>query len=319
MNLNFLFHNSENLFLLSDQQLTPEHLLLDEGLWQRLSTSVYNNKSLFKLQVLSQMIKSKNPDLILLCEVGGLESLENFNRLFLDQAYSCALIEGNSDRNIDVGFLIKKNLNFYFNLESNKNRPINYHYPQASELMASTGVSLKFSRDVCELSCFTKDKDHPFLMVLLTHLKSRLDKDGLDPEGFERREAELKTLVEIYLEIEAKYPKVPKLVAGDFNGNAGVFQTDPEFKSLYEKTELLDVCELAQKPREQRSTFFQLGKPAGKQIDFCFLSPQLQPFLKTSSVEIIQFLDPYGLAWDKNRLPSDHNPIYFELENLPLG
>ncbi len=116
INLNCLLLNAENLFLLSDQELKAEHLKLDPIRWRSLSTSIYENKPLDKLNQLTLVIKKSNPDVIMLCEVGGIESLTNFNRLFLNNAYSPVLIEGNSDRNIDVGYLIKKDLGFFFDL-----------------------------------------------------------------------------------------------------------------------------------------------------------------------------------------------------------
>lgn len=334
--LKIMLLNAENLFLLSDQPLGPEHLKLDQAQWSRLSTSVYENKPLEKAKSLARILKAENPDLVLLCEVGGLESLQNFNRLFLGDQYSPALIEGNSDRNIDVGFLIRKNIGFYFDIISNKNRPINYLYPHERQ-STDTGYPLKkaiagshrFSRDVAELHCFQNNREKPFLIVLLTHLKSRLDPDGIDPNGFERRKAELQTLIEIYKELETKFQsKVPILVAGDFNGNATPVQTDPEFQDLYQSTGLKDVCDLANLSAEDRATYYQVGrssKSEGKQLDYCFLSPLLAAHLTPLSTHVYRYQDRLGQALNppstleaKMALPSDHYPLVFSLKDLPL-
>ena len=112
LSLKFCLLNAENLFLLFDQPLPKNYVKLEENQWQKLSTSVYENKSLFKTIHLANTLKNTNSDIIMLCEVGGLESLKNFNLLFLNNEYSPILIEGNSDRNIDVGFLIKKRAHF---------------------------------------------------------------------------------------------------------------------------------------------------------------------------------------------------------------
>jgi len=334
--LKVLLLNAENLFLLSDQPITNDHLKLDQVQWNKLSTSVYENKPLEKAKALGRIVLNENPDLILLCEVGGLESLQNFNRLFLKDQYSPALIEGNSDRNIDVGFLIRKNIGFYFDIITNKNRPINYLYPHERQsihtgypIKRATAGSHRFSRDVAELHLFQKDREKPFLIFLLTHLKSRLDPEGIDPNGFERRQAELHTLLDIYNELETKFQgQVPIAVAGDLNGNASRFETDIEFQDIYKTTQLKDVCELAQIAQDKSSTFYQVGrasKAEGRQLDYCFLSPKLATFLDPSSVQIYRYKDHLGQAFDppstleaKLNLPSDHYPVVFNLKNIPL-
>ena len=271
-----------------------------------------------------------------MAEVGGLESLSNFNRLFLQEKYSPVLVEGNSNRNIDVGYLVRKNMGFYFDLVSNKNRPIQFLYPHERDLVASgrgeqfkIPASHKFSRDVAELHLFTRDREKPFMVLLLTHLKSRLDPEGIDPNGLERRQAELQALISIYNEAETRTRgKIPLLVAGDFNGNASKKNTDPEFKTLYEKTQLLDVCELANLSQEERATYYQVGRHShveGRQIDYCFLSPAASPLLETESVKIFRYKDHLGQIMDppttldaKALLPSDHYPLIFSLKNVPV-
>lgn len=330
--------NAENLFLLSDQKLSEEHLKFDQAQWNKLSTSIYENKPLEKLKALGRIIADESPDLILLCEVGGHESLHNFNQLFLKDQYSPALIEGNSNRNIDVGFLVRKNLPFYFDIGTNKNRLINYLYPHERQSI-ETGYSLKsgkssgshkFSRDVGELHFFLKERDKPFLVFLLTHLKSRLDPEGIDPQGFERRAAELKTLLEIYQELETRFQgQVPIAVGGDFNGNASRINTDKEFAELYSSSQLREVCEIAALPADQAVTFYQVGrssKTEGKQLDYCFLSPRLAPYLDPASVRVFRYQGHLGLPLDppttleaKGALPSDHYPLIFTLRNIPLA
>lgn len=336
-NLKFCLLNAENLFLLFDAPPTAETLKLNERQWQGQSTSVYENKSLKKCEDIAKALIEINADIIMLCEVGGFESLKNFNHLFMNDTYSPCLIEGNSDRNIDVGFLIRKGLPFYFDVLSNKARPINYLYPHERLSLANgypvkggkVTSSHKFSRDVVELRLFTKDKEKPFFITLLTHLKSRLDPERIDPNGFERRQAELLTLLEIYRELEEKNPQTPIIVAGDFNGNAGKVNTDEEFKEIYATTELKDVFEVAGLTPEQRATFYQVKSSArteGRQIDFVFLSPITQSLLKPQSAKAFRYRDEFGSERSvpqtmeaKGRIPSDHYPIVFEIENIKLG
>lgn len=137
------------------------------------------------------------------------------------------------------------------------------------------------------------------------------------------------SLIEIYKELEAKHQmQVPICVAGDFNGNASAFNTDPEFESLHKSTDLKEVCELAQIPNEESATFYQVGRSSraeGKQLDYCFLSPNLRPYLDPKSVQIYRYKDHLGSPLNppttldaKFNLPSDHYPVIFTLQNLPL-
>lgn len=333
MNLKLCLINAENLFLLFDHDISSDALKLSEAQWQKLSTSVYENKPLRKCLELAKALNEINADIIMFCEVGGLESLKNFNSLFLNSEYSPALIEGNSDRNIDVGFLVRKNLPFYFDIHTNKNRPINYLYPHERQSLdngyqvksGKITSSHKLSRDCAELHLFTNDISNPFCVLLLTHLKSRLDPERIDPNGFERRQAELQAVVEIFMELKQKHPSIPILLCGDFNGNAARQHTDEEFKPLYELTELEDVLELQQIPLDERATFYQVRsgtRTDGKQIDFCFMEKSYKQLL-TSPVQVYRYKDQLGFAHsiptsidEKLLLPSDHYPIVVTLQNL---
>lgn len=324
--------NAENLFLLFDQPIPPHFQKLSEPQWQKLSSSVYENKPLNKCIEIAQLIKENDPDILMLCEVGGLESLKNFNELFLNSAYSVAVVEGNSDRNIDVGFLLKKTESFYFDLASNKNRPLNFLYPHENQSVKTgypvKGVTHFFSRDCVELRLFKTDRQRPFLIILLTHLKSRLDPERIDPGGTERRTAELRTALDLYKEISTQNPNTPVMFAGDMNGFAGTPATDPEFAPLYVETDLQDVLELANVSPEKRSTFYQIkngSKVDGRQIDYCFLPQSLKPHLKLDSALVYRYKDEFGFSLDtprsiehKSRLPSDHYPLFFTLEKLKL-
>ncbi len=199
---------------------------------------------------------------------------------------------------------------------SNKNRAVNT-------------IGEKFSRDVAELLLFKDNSAQPFFLLLLTHLKSRLDPEGTDPAGFTRRKAELATLVDIYLERESHYGgKLPIAVTGDFNGNATGWKTDPEFAPLYDLTKLTEICAHVGMEEADAVTFFMVGRnsTSGRMLDYCFLSPAALKYLRPDSVKILTYLTPAGLPVDPPRtmeakllLPSDHYPLVFGLENIPLA
>lgn len=321
-NLKFCQINAENLFLLFDNPLPSNYLKLEKKQWESLTTSVFENKALQKTINLANALKDIDADIVMLNEVGGVESLKNFNQYFLDGKYSPILVEGNSDRSIDVGFLIKKNLPFYFDLFSHKNKEIDLAYAQN----ADKKVIYRFSRDCAELRLFKSDVNNPFLIILLTHLKSPLDPERIDAGGVLRRASELRACVDIYNELKRTYPKTPVMLCGDFNGAAGRFNTDVEFAYLYANTDLEDVLELAQVPVEERHTFIQVKsglRSEGRQIDFCFLPESLKSKLMPSSASTYLYKDPYGSPLkkpdtleQKSQLPSDHYPIIFTLENM---
>lgn len=333
LQLKFGLHNVENLFLLFDQKDIPSNYLkLSESLWQKLSDSVYESKELNKCIQLAQIIKEKSPDIMMLCEVGGAESLNNFNKLFLDDQYQVALLEGNSDRNIDVGYLVKKESPFFYDITSNRHRPLNFLYPH-EVTSKKTGYPVKkdsqyFSRDCVELRLFTKSKDQPFLILLLTHLKSRLDPDRIDPGGLEKRAAELNTCLTIYKELRSQFTDVPIIFSGDMNGFAGKPNTDPEFIPIYTETDFQDVLEIADVNLKERTTFYQIkngGKVDGKQIDYCFISSQLTTKLIKSTALVYRYKDAFGLPLnepksldEKLKLASDHYPLFFDLENIDI-
>ena len=325
LSLKVMLFNAENLFLLSDKTLTSDDLLKTEPQWQSLSTSLFENKPLAKLFAIQKLIEETQPDLIALCEVGGLESLNNFNRLFLAEGYFPLLLEGNSNRNIDIGFLLKKNYPYYFDLISNKNRNLKLELP--TEKAPEKGY--KFSRDVAELHLFKTRRDQPFFVFLLTHLKSRLDPNHVDPNGFLRRQAEVKELLQIYKETQHRFSSsIPTIVAGDFNGMAQKLSPDTEFAPLYTDSDLLDVCELAGLPVQSRATFYQFqrhGRVDGRQIDFAFLSSAAQKFLLKESVQVYRYKDELGLPAEppmtldgKYKFPSDHYPLVFSLIDIPV-
>ena len=330
LNLSIGLLNAENLFLLFDQELPKNYLKLEEPQWQKLSQSVYENKPLFKTIQIAQTIQSMNVDILQLTEVGGLESLKNLNKYFLDDQFSPILIEGNSDRSIDVGFLIRKNSDFYFDLLTHKNRLIDFLYPH-ERLSKKTNyppqiTSHKMSRDCAELRLFKKDVNKPFLILLLTHLKSPLDPERIDPAGTERRTAELKTCVQIYNELKIEFKDCPVILSGDFNGNASKNNTEKEFLDIYTKTDLTDILELAEIPQNERSTFIQIRsgfRAEGRQIDYCFIPESLNSNFVKTSAKVYEYKDGYGsnlkrpdTLEQKMALPSDHYPLIFNLENI---
>jgi endonuclease/exonuclease/phosphatase family metal-dependent hydrolase len=316
--------NVENLFLFLDLYNGQDFKKITEAEWKKLSSSTTQNKPLRKVWQLAQIIRDTEPDIIMFNEVGGQESLENFNKHFLNSDYKVFLKEGNSNRGIDVGYLIRANLDFKAVLITHKDRPLNFLYPHQSATPAG-GKSHYFSRDVAELRLFHSTENTPRLVILLTHLKSKLNPDNIDPEGKLRRAAELKTLVEIYNEVRKELgPQVPVVVTGDMNGIASKTNMEPEFAPIYDKTDLQELLELCEKPQEERYTQVQitpLGKQNFLQIDYIFVSPDLAEQVEKSQSGVHHFKNELGHKAppprnleERNLLASDHYPTILTLK-----
>lgn len=327
--------NAENLFLyLDDPDVSRDWRKMSEKEWQRLSQATVPNKSLLKTLWLADTVLDINADIVCLNEVGGEESLRNFARHFLNGRYIPHLIEGNSDRGIDVGYLVKKEFLSRVELRSHKDRPLQFLYPHERETnLYFEGMEPEhrikthyFSRDCAELRIYDGDSKIPSLIVLLVHLKSKLDPDGIDPEGKQRREAEVKTLMGIYREVRAEFtPQVPVIVAGDFNGCARPGQLAEEFAELG-KTDLESVIEIAGHEGDQAATQLQFNRGGGVnclQIDFIFISPELKNYLIKEGVEVYRYRSdlkvplPLPKTLDQRTyLPSDHYPVVATFNNF---
>jgi endonuclease/exonuclease/phosphatase family metal-dependent hydrolase len=327
--------NCENLFVYMDLWHGQRVDNLNEKEWQALSSATVPNKSLRKLRWLAQTFSEAQPDIIMLNEVGGQESLENFNRHFLKEDFACYSIEGNSDRGIDVAYLVRKTLTYKFDLISHRRRPLNFLYPHEEQsnlyLEGLEPPAIKthyFSRDALELRVFQPGADRPGLIILLVHLKSKLDPLGVDPAGRNRRAAELKTLVDIYLEVRQEFKSVPVVVAGDFNGFGAKDGYDPEFLPLYEKTDLVEVFDLLKRPLTETATQVNFNRgslPSLIKIDHVFLSPELWPMVVEDQTQVhlfrsdLQVKMPYAATVEqRTALPSDHYPIVVTL-TCPLA
>ncbi len=332
--LKCLLLNAEDLFVLLDSEPHKPVEDLTEKEWQALSISTIRNKPLRKLREIAQLILDKETDLALLVEVGGEESLANFNRHFLDSRYIPALMEGNSNRAIDVGFLIRKELLLKWDLRSNKDHKIHLIYEHEQTSLKTGYENLvpkrfaRFSRDVAELHLCRHDGDSPELVFFLTHLKSKRPGDPIDPRGTDRRSAEMRALLEIYKARRKELGSdVPILVCGDFNGQAGRENTEADFLPIYEQTDLEDLLEMFQVPEYERVTFHTRAgrRMRGVQLDYVFLSRKFRDRVAAPPM-IDRYRAPSGRPLpvperpsDKLHLPSDHYPYLFEVRVYPVS
>ena len=311
LQLKICLFNTENLFLVDPP----------EG-------DVYK-KPIDKTEWIARTIKEINADIVMLLEVGGNLSFDYFNAKFLGNEYFTAMLKGNSNRGIEMGYLIKKSFPYPHSIIGHANDSIEFNYPfelsENNKLGQIKHLPHKFSRDVSELRIF---KDNQVaLIILLVHLKSKWDRDGVDFNGSMRRKAELKALIKTYNKLKEEFDhKVPIIVTGDMNGVAQKGIHEPEFEDLYNFSDLEDVLEVTNLPHEQRISFLYFGKDnkrEASQLDYIFLPKSLQSLVKKEESGIYLFKDNYGTplaypqeSYQRYALPSDHYPVVAHLEFL---
>lgn len=296
MKLKIVQINCLDLFVFIDQKIDKKIEDLTEEEWQSLTYSQKGNKPLDKIKKLAETLLKTKADIILLNEVGGQESLENFNQYFLKNKYHVAISEG-SKRGIDTGFLIKKGIAFDFK-----------DYKKVK--LIHSDEKFRFSRSVNQLTVKSKGKD--VLNIFGVHLKSKRG-DGNDSDIIEIRYREVQGLVKIMKKVR-KTTKLPYILCGDFNGPAGEKDHEFEFDSLYEKTSLKDIHDLNNSSAEDRYSFVRLlrgGKTEYVQIDYIMLSKDLHSSYRKPKRWMYREnqKDIYVVTGtEKEKLPSDHYP-----------
>lgn len=298
--------NAQDLFLFMDKHNHASISVseLSEIKWQLMSSSLFSNKSKEKCQILGNTILDNETDIVMMTEVGGPESLSNFAKYVLDDKYQAYSLPSNSDRGIDLGYLVKKSLHFETKLTTH----ISYELPDPSK---------RFSRDVLRLD-LSKNGEMK-LILLLAHIKSKLDLRKSDFEGRTRRTQEVKGLIEIYKDLTKKYPTIPILIGGDMNGHAGEKETEEEFRSIYNETDLKDIAYLAEIPDEDRFSYVYFNRGGNRfeqQIDYLFISEQFKDLICPEDCYFPRYKNLLGFPLpipkrveQKNTLPSDHYPF----------
>lgn len=299
--------NTENLFISLEHHDGSDFSDYSESEWRKLALPQlrHKQKPLNKLWGLTTAINDIQPDILMLIEVGGKESLEHFNRYFLKENYLLHFVETNSNRCIDLAFLVKRDIQFSAKTVSNRKTPlqINTH--------GGSGLSTRFSRDVAELHLF--DGPQLKLILLLTHLKSKISTDR-DFQGRDLRRAEAEALVSLYRKICHRHPNVPIVVGGDLNSDLA----SPELE-IFNCSDLTDFHELIASSFENRISFVHFdhqGQPHPQVLDYLLVSPHIKNKIvkeKSFTYRYKSFYEtPYPLPatiHQRYHMPSDHYPV----------
>lgn len=256
------------MYLLTDRFLTRvEFDALDEASYRAMNISIYNpNKDRRKLAAIADVILEHDFDLVGLCEVGGMETLENFNRLYLDGRYRCFIYEENSSRGIFVGALVKRG---------------------RFSRVRSCNVPGDFSRNLIRLDLETEDVS---LEVFIVHLKSQRGED----RGIDMRLGEADRLAALVRPRRC-------VVMGDFNGILirGIHQF--EFDRFLDLP-LCDVLAAVGVPQTQRHTHYWFGDGARfSQLDYIFCTHDIEVL----DAGVVEESVPQNRD-ERFKLPSDH-------------
>lgn len=304
--LKVLVLNAQDLFLFMDKHNHEAIPVteLTEIKWQLMSSSLFSNKSKEKCQMLAGVIKDHDADVVMMTEVGGPESLENFAKFLLNDEYVALSMPSNSDRGIDLGYLIKRTLPYAHSIKTH----INFQLP---------APAYKFSRDVLRMDL--KVNDEVKFIFLLVHIKSKLNLRGMDFEGRTRRIHEVKGVIDIYNDLAKSFPEVPIMIGGDMNGHAGEKETEEEFKQIYQLTDLKDVAFLANIPDEDRFSYVYFNRGGNRfeqQIDYLFIAEKFRDKIIPDECYFPRYKNVSGAPLpipkrmeQKNILPSDHYPF----------
>lgn len=304
--LSILTWNVENLFVL------PEHIdassstgLLfpsDLGTWLKPEA---------KIKELAGTITRYDPDIVFLQEVGGNHAFDLFATKYLEGRYQVAHLLGNSERGIEVGYLIKKSKALDFNLISHAKFKLDLsHIPHPN-----IKYHHFFERNVLELKLEWAGRS---LSLFGVHLKSGHDPTGKDPGGRLKRKAEVKGLVEIVNE-RLKKDGGEYILLGDFNATAAPENYSEEFAALYTLPEIKELLSTLQIARENRATFLHTSLRE-IQLDYIFFSQNCLKYIDLQKSGLVYPRDIGGgpFRWPtstafKQGLPSDHLPLLIEL------
>ncbi len=306
--------NVENLFLYLDKYKGENLDKLTENQWQSLSSSNADIKSLEKTSKIASIINDIGAEIYVLNEVGGIESLKAFCNHFLNDDYTPYLIEGNSDRGIDVGYIVKASSKLNYQLKTNKDRKLSGTYYNSEEV-------LYMSRDIAEMHI--SDDTGTKIIILGVHLKSRLDPKFIDHQGKHRRALESELLAVRYNELSKEHPETLILAAGDFNGEVNQYFYNEEFDVIKNTTDLIDCFDIAQVERDKRITQVMINRYKDNeylQFDHILIPKKHSSLLNASGCYVYYFKNEMGLVEkipqtleEKQRMPSDHYPTVVEI------
>lgn len=275
----------------------------------------YEGKSPSQLMESARAILDIDPDIVVLQEVENIAVLGKLNSEYLNDEYLPFLIEGNDERGIDIGFLVKKDLPF--NIEHRTHKTETWKDPLSHGMTKTL-----FSRDLPALIVRAEGREKPLFVLFGTHFKSKRTVSPKDPESHILRKAQVDRTAEIVKRYRQELGQnVPILLAGDFNGS---LHSEDTFDSLWKTAGLADTFDLLSRPppplERVTHTFHALnGENVYDQIDAILVSAGLRASVKDARV--YRYEDGQGTPkrlpesyQERETNPSDHYPVEVTLD-----
>jgi endonuclease/exonuclease/phosphatase family metal-dependent hydrolase len=230
--------------------------------WLELKTEAVDDKA---VQMTGRVIQELKADVLAVIEAEDRIALGHFNDQLLKPINATyggiMLIDGNDERGIDVGLMIKTG----FAIES-----------IVSHVDDMKSGSRIFSRDCPEFTVRTKSSNR--LLVIVNHLKSK--GFGNAAASNARRKAQAKRAREIYDQRRSEGISMIAIV-GDFNDTP---DSDPLKPLLKQGSDLKDVFDHPTFQSDGRDGTFGNGT-ASQKIDYILLSPALFAKVSAAGVE----------------------------------
>lgn len=260
-----------------------------------------------KLLQQGKILLAENNDIQILQEVRSLEAAKTLNETYAEGIYRPLLIRGNDRLGLNIAVLFKKDLPFDIEIQSNRQLRTEY-------LSQNTPI---FARDLPVILIRkkgSKKTDAPLLILMPHHLKSKRDRYA-DQNSKKRRSLEVTRSLEIKEQLERRFPNVPIVLLGDFNGD---LHTDPDLSPFWSRGKLQDSFDLAEKStkKKHRVTHTLHHKDTGtqkSQLDGILVSQPGQSLGLIKKAKVVDYRDHYGRKKtvpgsidERRKNPSDH-------------
>ncbi len=310
--LRFMSYNVLNLFLHQGKYIWGEN-----GQEKVNQDHMPNQKPEEQTKGVAAAILATRPDFLILQEVEGADSLHRFNDEYLGGDYQVFMPPTNDTRGIGVAFLIRKNVDVVVEVKN----------ASESTWINPAGREEKvFSRNFPVFKIFKSGAREPSLILAGVHFKSQRDRKG-DPNSYLKRQAEMKHAVRILERVEKRHLGTPIIVMGDFNASRGDNEVMPIFERLgffdphLSEEHFEDVGGLGRTTHTYHPFINNVEQKAVQGVlDRALLSTSLLRYLRrsaiyryrvTGSAEKKRIPESYS---ERDENPSDHYPIYFDLD-----
>jgi endonuclease/exonuclease/phosphatase family metal-dependent hydrolase len=170
-----------------------------------------------EIRALARALNSVQPDLVAFQEVGSLAALNSVNELVSDPYPHLAVVPGNSQRGIHLGFASRQPMILTSHADRRllgSDEQILEDHPDAASAASGAVCSLGLQRDLlrCDLAVAGCR-----LSVFNTHLKSPNQPRWSRLRADQLRQAESRLIARIVQELEQHDSDLPIVVLGDFN------------------------------------------------------------------------------------------------------